>query len=284
MAIGLLGDTLWTTEFPPGRIRYYSTELEYLGEERAQFRHSDPRLATATATSLMRGGGWLVAPTPSMDVLRSSPAQTFPYLFVLRGAALDTVAMLQPASSLLLLGDRRIAVYQPFQDHPLIRSDPSGNGFAVLLRSERDGLSAGRYVVSRFDADGEESWRAEFGVPPVPLERATIDLAVSRAIELFDLGATNDVRAMVARGLYTPVHLPAVTDLIVSPEGDLFVRGYPDGETVQWSRLSPDGSDSPWIEAPGRYDILGTGNGFVWFLEKDESGLKTQIHLGRSSS
>jgi hypothetical protein len=117
----------------------------------------------------------------------------------------------------------------------------------VIAEARTDNEEGRSYRLSKLSLDGDTSFTIEQKADPVRIDNRVVDAKLD---ELTGLGrktmgdrapGLNTMKEWVRKAMYTPVHAPVATGLVVGSDGRIFVRNAEVGDSAQWTIFSARG-------------------------------------------
>jgi len=281
---GVLGDTVWVTDFSLRRITLFDRGGALLSTgpwEGVTVLNGTSGNAGSVGPFAMRIDGlfWSEITTialtmgapPDQDSLRVPEV-----LFDASGAVIDTVGWdaYPPGGSpseRVEVGSRRYTVPRP----------PSGNvprlefpaGKWGVEREAAQGPSVSSFRVWRLGLQGDTVFSREYRYLPKPYSDAALDSTAMRMVQAVRLpeGADPDlVRQRLRDAMDFPDFQPPVLEGIAGADGSLWLRREDLGDAmVRWLVIRPDGTPMGHVEVPRQHMVSSVGeSGFV-AVERD---------------
>jgi hypothetical protein len=284
-AHGLIGDTLWVTNWPTPRMSLFRKDGSHLSTRRTWVA-SDRRQATHEGMwSLLRDGRAFVFVDPLVPV-RTAGRPKLPLLIGTREMQnVDTLALLPNPRGLFVAGVGSWS-FAPVPSSPLVATSSAG---AAIAMAEWD-RSRPEVVTLRVVApDGTERLRRKLELPSRAIPRnvrdSLLDLGVEKARPQLDaarrrgadLGASNE--RLVERGLDLPDHYPPVRDLVIGVDGTLWLERFGAGRRGDWLVLDERGEPFFQVQLAPTFEVQQASATDVWGTDRDELDVSYLVRL-----
>ena len=194
----------------------------------------------------------------------------------------DTLAVLDVRNEILGTGDPdnlalTMFTYQPYSDSDQVIYNAQSNS-VVLVRMK--GLRPGEVDLTELSAGGETVWFRRMSFLPLALSTSDLDdmvdaLAESMANARGSPALLGAARRVAGEALYAPDHYPAVQDVAVASNGELWMRTFEDAGTDSLSvwyavRLGGSGDASvKRILVPTSFSPHDATDTHVWGTRRD---------------
>lgn len=273
---GLLGDTLWVSDYILSRITLFV----------------DGRVAgTIVPTPAAASAGWsnplallpgrtaVMLPAISGAALRDGSAT---FRTVLRGslaaATIDTLLRVPARNSVFALpvGGGTRYFPQPFNDDPVFAASPDGDWLLSVTPS--DAGSTTTLEIQMRDATGRQRYRTSMSIAGEPVSSRSVDSVIA-AIRQRAADAPADV---VRRALRIPRMHPVIRGALVSGEGEALLRLRTPGGGETWNLLSATGAPIALLDVPAGAEVIGIDRGVVWALVRDADDVPSIVRYRHS--
>lgn len=278
--MGLVADTLWI--FDVGNRR--TTLLPSYGAGKATttpFVGGVVRGAIVSSIAALAPDGSAITTTGSdarLATIGSPPL--LPLIRTSRDGSriLDTIAMLgmQHAVRTVQVGADRATrtSEEPFSDKSLWAASPNGTFVAVV--TQPDGGPAGDVSLYRYEGTRVYSARIPFprvAVTPADAQRI-LNARYDTMLEyLGDRKNSAPSRTEFANGMYMPRFKVPVSDLVVSDDGRVALRGNDWlGDTVDYAWMTPSGAVTGIMPLPRRQHIRVVRGSRLWSIVETDDG------------
>ena len=282
---GLIGDTLWVTNWPTPRLSLFRKDGTHLSTTRSAFDAGARFSAPIGIGGLLAGGRAFVY----IDALPLDGPNTRRMMPVLVGTRemrnADTVAML-PAARGLYVPSVGSWAFAPVPMSPLLAVSSYGRALAT---AEWDRAKPGATTVRVIDPDGRERLRRQLALPSRPIPAKTRDSLLAVALEKarpqldaarrrgIALGASNE--RLVEEGLDLPEHYPPVRDLVIGLDGTLWLERFGDGRRGEWLVLDARGEPLFQVQLPPMFEIQQATVTDIWGTDRDELDVSYLVRL-----
>ena len=214
------------------------------------------------------------------------------------GLQVDTIALIDlgHANLYVALGDPAsfppdytvVSITQPFVDHDLTWYDVESGSVGVVRRSG----SPGEVEVFRIAATGDTTLHRRLSLPAIPVSDEDARQAIEGNLDRFldaveDNGHhldTAEVRDVAETAVHVPTHYPAVTGIVPTAAGELWLKtAEVEGEVSVWYSLRLDERDSQTrrVLIPSNFRLTDAFEDHVWGLWKqsDDSWIVQGLRL-----
>lgn len=296
--MGFFGDTLWVMDLDTYRVSYFGSDGAFFGSlsppwKMGQVSGGQQAESPPRPTAPLRDGSFYSVVPAWSDAIARGTLTRIPHVRTdAEGVVTDTlfVQHFETSDILALIREDRGGTYgsQPFGDGVMIDTRPTADAFVTVDRRVPEAGSSGpaNFAVTRIamsgsdgTAAGDSVFHVEIAYPLVELPAARVDSAaqalgsrffqfMGQRIEgLSEAGMIDDVRDAI----YAPPFVPAVTSVIVTQEGGVWLQRAPVTEDgVEWWVLAPDGTPKGRVYAPPGLRILAVVGDRVWGSETDD--------------
>jgi len=278
IALGFLGDTLWTYDRSLRRISYFAPSGAFIRSEAplpmpTPRSRNDPVVFTSIATLLRDGtaigSGGSTAVAAATGAVRSRPW----FRMSRAGEILGTIVSVRISRPMALTrgeGTARSGLFgpQPLSDEPLVAVTGSGRLYAV----ERDAASSSggaQFTVLALNVNGDTLWTRRVPYVPKRLTARMVDSVVNERAESFSKRGLPYTAAEVRAAVFVPDFLPPVTRALAGEDGTLWLRREDGGTTVDYVVLSRDGVILATLSVPRAVSLLSASGDDVWAEETD---------------
>ncbi len=278
MALGFLGDTLWTYDRSLRRISYFAPGGAFIRAE-APLPMPTPRspndpVVFASIETLLRDGTAIGSGGSTALAAATGAVRSRPWVRMSRaGAILGTIVSVRISRPLALRrgeGERQSTTYgaQPLSDEPLVTATGSGRLYVV----ERDAASSSggaRFTVLALNVNGDTLWTRQVPYAPKRLTSRMVDSVVNARVESFSRGGLPYTASEVRAAMFVPDFWPPVTRALAGEDGTLWLRREDAGATVDYVVLSRDGVILATLSVPRAVNLLWVSGDDVWAAETD---------------
>ncbi len=281
IAIGLLGDTLWTIDWTLRRFSYFTTAGDLLAT--TPFESADlslepgspllvpyPQTVLPHGTALGFGSGFghslaegLITERPILRMTRTA-------------LTTDTIARLSVRNNDLIVrtGGSTMFMPQPFTDALFAVHAPLAQRVYVIERWAATASAPAEYGVTALHVNGDTAWSKRYAYTPVPIPKEVTDSVRLRHLKwLRPQFATEDVE----RALFLPAFRTPVTHALAGDDGTLWIRREEIGENATFVILDADGRERTHVTAPRRAKLLWASGDTAWGYELDEDDVPTLV-------
>ena len=286
--MGFFGDSLWVWDVLRSRASYFDLGGEFLGSVSAMVGFGGPDGSTLRPVRPYRDGSFLGMAFPSLDQVANGQLTRTP--FVLMDAEGNTQSHIwmhphEPRDVLALPRDDGTGgryAGQPFGDDVL----PTDIDHGVLAVERRAWTGDGEAVVTvtGIGFTGDTLFTNRVSYTPTPLPTARVDSVVRATAERMHPSMSRrepglTIRALeedIRRAIYAPAYLPAVAELAVARNGNIWLRRFDPVESEtgeqmnEWWILDPAGSPMARAHTPAGLRMMLIGDEAVWGVESDE--------------
>ena len=289
MAHGLIGDTLWVTNWPAPRMSLFRKDGTHLSTRQTPFD-----AGRAPSTAPVGISGWLAGGRAYvlLDALILEAGARVPVLVGTREMRnLDTLAMIPTSRGLRVPGVGSWA-FAPMPSSPLLAISSMR---AEIATAEWDRAKPGGVTVRVVGADGAERWRRhlQFAAEPVPrrvrdsllavgLSKARPQLDAARRRPGTTLNASNE--RLVEQGLDLPNHYPPVRSLVLGLDGTVWLERFGDGRPGQWLVLGGQGESLFQVQLPASLEVQQASATDVWGTDRDEFDVSYLVRFSLAPS
>lgn len=277
--LGLIGDTLWTTDFRLQRV----TLMDPLGEVLRTFQlprlelEPLPGVLMVLAPDAFRPDGSITASVVQMMSTSSPPTDSFsvPYVRLdTTGTIVDTLRYdrMAFARNTIEVGDREISVPDPPPSSPL--GINVGDDRFVVDRPVATAPDGARFTVAYVTASGDTTFRHEFQYRPRTFDSVVIDSLIHRRTAFLARQTNVDmdaVRAALRQAIQLPTFQPPIADGQVAEDSVLWLQREDDGTARRrWLLIAPDGARRGILEVPRGAQLRWMRGDVVWASIPDE--------------
>lgn len=250
-SLGWWGDTLWTGDASVPRVQFFNDSGGYL----------DGITAVTRAAWAPRRAGHIVGFAPRR---LSSDA---PYAVLRQGVKqdVDSIASwtLVPAPRVRLANGGPRGSPQPFASETVVGASPD---YGTFCAARPDGSA---WIVECVNDAGVPLKQSRLSLAGYELTTALFDSVVT----IFSQGRD---RAEVRRQLIRPRTLPAINDIKVANNGDVWLqRTHPIERMGTWQRVTRSGLEAREISTAPLTRLLLVTADSVWGVRSDADGLET---------
>lgn len=278
-ALGWLGDTLWVIDPAQYRVTFFRPDGSVIRTLQVAVRGSS-RYGTRAPMAMLADGSALAVPAPGAMLVTSGAVKRVPLLRVSRrGEPLDTVDWHSTDHSVFEVasgeGQRRVFMYQPFKDTPIVAVAPDGRSFVVVERAAAARPDGASFRVTRLSARGDTIFSRRYQYTPSPLSPAfRRTWAAEQGGELVAGRAGLNRREVIARieeQLYVPPFRPPVTAAVVGRDGTVWLRREEGAsDFVLWHVLNERGLIEASVRLPKKVYVHQASRSHFWGVTHDE--------------
>jgi hypothetical protein len=281
---GLLGDTLWVSNWPTPRISRFLRDGTHITTVRTPFDYGRSFGGPVGLTALLPGGRAIVTPpSPVMGVDEPIhlPVIVGPVDMMRR----DTIALTQTPRGLFIpsLGTWS---FEPVRPSPYVTWASNGSGVAVA--SWHDSLP-GVVDVRVIGADGTQRWRRSLHLSAAPIPRTVRDSLIAVGVEKVQpqmaaargrgRAPSGNVRNLVEHGLRLPRHFAPVGRIVLGRDGALWIEQMDGLRTGNWLVLDRGGTPRFQVRLPSTFVVNDATMDSVWGTEQDDLGVAYLVRL-----
>lgn len=154
---------------------------------------------------------------------------------------------------------------QPFRDDDLFTLSPEGPSVVKVERRVETATVAPHFIVTSFSPTGQLRFKVRHSYRARHTNSQAVDSVVRLLVEAIArhsrFSHVSDVEHQVRANLFVPTFFPAVTHLLVSPEGSIWLER-PDLHG-DWQVLSSKGSSVARIRLPPRIRLLAASGSML---------------------
>ena len=290
-SMGFFGDSLWVWDVLRSSASYFDLAGEFLGSASAMVGSGGPDGLPLRPVRPYRDGGFLGMALPFSEQVATGQLTRTP--FVLMDSEGNTQSHIwmrphEPRDVLALPGmDGTGGSYstQPFLDDVL--ATDIDHGVLAVERRAWTGDGEAVVTVTGIGLTGDTLFTNRVSYTPTPLPTARVDSVVRATAERMHpsmsrrrpgltIGALEeDIRSAI----YAPAYLPAVAELAVARNGNIWLRRFDPVESEtgeqmnEWWALDSAGSPMARAHTPAGLRVMLIGDEVVWGVESDEMDL-----------
>ena len=287
-SMGFFGDSLWVWDVLRSSASYFDLAGEFLGSASAMVGSGGPDGLPLRPVRPYRDGGFLGMALPFSEQVATGQLTRTP--FVLMDSEGNTQSHIwmhphEPRDVLALPGmDGTGGSYstQPFLDDVL--ATDIDHGVLAVERRAWTGDGEAVVTVTGIGLTGDTLFTNRVSYTPTPLPTARVDSVVRATAERMHpsmsrrrpgltIGALEeDIR----KAIYAPAYLPAVAELAVARNGNIWLRRFDPVESEtgeqmnEWWVLDPAGVPLARAHTPAGLRVMLIGDEAVWGVESDE--------------
>lgn len=288
-------DTLWVSDAAQGRLSLFTADGRFVRSLLLQVPPYRDVMSVRAVRAVLPDGTGLAQGAMSAALLEDGTVSRIPLLrFPLEGGPAEPVVE-TPVGNLQMairMGEGMSFSVQPFVDSPLVAVAHPPGRIVVVEREAVTSAEDARFKVRAFSPDGDTLWSRAYGYEPSPILRAEVDSVVESRIETtvsFAQGAglgRRELESRIRDQLHAPPFRPPVQQVLLSPEGDVWLRmaTAPGSEMIPWWKLDSAGSPVARVELPSNMTLRAVGRdeagGHVgWAVETDELDVPYLVRL-----
>lgn len=189
------------------------------------------------------------------------------------------VAARHIALTLKMPRDRVFLAAQPWASTDIYALSASSDAMVLVKRFDTHGHAADSTIVQSFDGAGRLVWQRAIRLPRVAVTEALLATAVEAVANPAVLAAYGDsaaARRAVREVLYAPDSLPAISRVVVSDRGQIWLGHTASTDTRLWSVLNSDGSNAEIVEIPADIRVEDVSGGWIVGVRIDKRN-RTQL-------
>lgn len=277
---GLLGDTLWTTDWDQRRLTLFSDTgavlgLSTIGSESVMPTATDHGFGMVAETLTPDGyalgwGGFYGRALDnslfdSIPVLRSNR----------RGGAADTIGRYAVEFRDLVIRSRTRRTYapQPVAVYDFVIFDGPGGKACIVDRNQAATLTEAPVTVTCIATAGDTLWQRTLTFNAVPVTAHVADSLRQR--ERNRWRASGYLESEIDAAVHIPSHWPPITEGLAGADGTVWLRGAVENDSVTYTVLRENGSVQSRVRAPQRVRVLWASGAFLWAEELDADDVPT---------
>jgi hypothetical protein len=277
---GVLGDTLWTTDWEQRRLTLFSDTgavvgLSSIGSESVMPTDTDPGFGmiaeTLTPDGFALGWGGFYG-----DALVRGMIDSIPVLRSTRqGGRADTIGRYAVEYRDLIIQARGSTMFapQPVSVYDFVIFDGTGGKACVVDRNHPATPTEATASVTCIATSGDTLWHRTLTFDPVPM---TAEMADSlRRSERNQWRPHGFLESEIDAAVHIPTHWPPVTEGIAGADGSIWLRGHVVNDSVTYTVLAADGSVQSRVRAPRKVRVLWASGAIVWAEELDDDDVPT---------
>ena len=286
--MGLFGDSLWVWDVLRNRASYFDPAGEFLGSVSAMVGFGEPDGLPLRPVRPFRDGGFLGMALPFLDQVATGQLTRTPFVLMdVEGNTQSHIWMHphEPRDVLALLtedGTGGSYSSQPFLDDAL----PTDIDHGLLAVERRAWTGDGEAVVTvtGIGFTGDTLFTSRVLYTPTPLPAARVDSVVRATAERMHPSMSRrkpgltirELEEDIRRAIYAPAYLPAVAELAVARNGNIWLRRFDPVESEtgeqmnEWWILDPAGSPMARAHTPAGLRMMLIGDEAVWGVVSDE--------------
>lgn len=170
----------------------------------------------------------------------------------------------------------QVLLQQPFADHDLTWIDAQAGTIGIARRNGGKGIAE----VFEISATGDTIWHRRLSLPAVPLPQQSAEQAIEAGVAL--LGPDGErhgltmaqLRTIVVEALHVPSHLPAVSGVVATASGEVWLKtpGVADGLVSWYSIPRGESQVSPrLVLLPATLRLQDALGDHVWGFSRESS-------------
>lgn len=274
---GLVGDTLWVSNWPSAAISTFDANGIHLWTRRVIVELAERFGSPVGISALLSDGRAIVIPDGAP--VGAAGRQTVPVLIGDREMrSRDTLLRMLRPEDLFVPGVGTFW-YAPVAVPPRIDVAPDGTGILVV-NWQRNGEQV---EVQRLAPDGAVSWRRMLTLPTPMIGARARDSIMDRAMQIAEgqveaskrrgeVARGVSTRSLVERGLDLPDRYPPVTDAVLGIDGSVWLhRGGP-GPVRRWFVLDSTGAPIFEVSSSLQLTVQEATRDVVWATFSDADG------------
>ena len=286
--MGFFGDSLWVWDVVRTRASYFDPAGEFLGAVSPRVDIGEPDGSPLRPVRPLRDGNLLGMALPFSHLIATGQLTRSPIVLMdAEGNTLSHIWMQlhEPRDVLALLNEDGAGgsyLTQPFLDGALYSDIDHG----VLAVERRAWTGDGEPVVTvtGIGLTGDTLFASRVPYTPTPLPSARVDSVVrataegahpsmSRREPGLAIGTLEDD---IRRAIYAPAYLPAVAEVAVAEDGNIWLRRFDPVESErgeqmnEWWVLDPEANPLTRSLTPAGLRVMLIRDDAVWGIERDE--------------
>ncbi len=281
--MGMLADTLWTTDLNLRRITLLSQSGDVL--RTVPYDPDAARTAGEPVSMTIAGilpNGEAIGLGETRKTMFESYERNIPHLLVRAsraGRALDTIAQVSLKNSMWIHrdGSSMIFTIQRFSDAPFVRVDANAGRAYVIDRTVATNVRTAAVTVTAIRPSGDTLWVRRLAYSPRRMERAAADSfrrEVERSYSRTSLKAGE--REKIA---FIPNYRPPVSDAVVAADGTLWLRREEGQPEVEYWVLNGQGTLIGSVLVPRQVTLMEASGAHVWGVETDEDDVPRVVRF-----
>lgn len=271
--IGEHNDSIWGIDVTLQRVVVFSGSGRHL----TTFRFAPPTAPglsrPPTPLAVLADGSILAIQGRSIE---QDPDMMRPFMrFSRDGRELGTFAGVRAGgtSVRVRLGEVSLTFNQPLRSGTF--HDLSSDGTRLAVCQAGNAATDRMFSIEVFNAAGERLWQRGVPYTPVRVSRKDAELVLDQAMQVFDGSSLPQQLLNRAREeIVLPEFYPPVSDVIVTNQGQVWVRGpgLPASD-IRWDIFDDRGAHIGWVAVPTGFDILDVDGRRVLVTYSDELGV-----------
>lgn len=283
---GLLGDTLWVTNFPAPRVSLFSVDGSHLETMRMEpIDFGRPLSAPGSVSALLEGGN-AIAVSRAVPIGASEPVAV-PVLVGRRSMAEPSrVFDVTLPTGMLIPGVGAFAAVRPYTASPLVAIASDGSGF---LSASWDDGDPGRLELTKYSPEGAPTWSRSLTYQPVRISdderEAWVDAGVEASSQHIEAARSRgrvpsgSARELVTSALYLPEFVPPVTAVVLGHDGTVWLQTERRDDASVWLVLDEGGDPVFRVQLPAGLTVRDASVGVVWGTESDQLDVPFVVRL-----
>ncbi|MGQ0767022.1 MAG: 6-bladed beta-propeller [Gemmatimonadota bacterium] len=279
-SVGLIGDTLWTTDTNLRRVTLFALDgsvLATVPRDPVDRAGASGGGATVNVLGVLpdgmawgepgRGPQALAGPELPRDILRMSRG----------GRVSDTLAVVSTRNTIVSFTDGTEIVFgmQRFSDAPLTIVAPSVRRLYVIDRSVTASTRNASFRVLAISTSGDTLWTRSYRYAARRLAKQAADSFVKSLERSFrGAGATD---AQVRNAAFTPNYRAPVSSAFAAADGTLWLRREEDRPNVEYWVIAPDGTLAGSVTIARNITLSAASASSVWGVESDADDVQRVV-------
>jgi hypothetical protein len=271
---GLMGDTLWFSEIPTGRVHLIDTAGRLLRTEATGFSPDRLGVEWVSLSRIAGGNGYWIQTRAVSDAAGDEllPTNT---MQLLRGGTAETSEIVHawesPAGSFRFDNGGTLVRYPGPAERPLVLPHSNGTRIVEIRRSARPSGGLVHAEVTAVEVGGGEPRRRQFAFPAVPLpdsvrasfEQSVIEGATWGGARQLDASTRSRIRDLANS---IPGYQPAVVAGVLGPDHTVWLRiPHEDSDQQLWIVLDEQLVAVARVTMPSNLVSLVTHDGHGWW-------------------
>ncbi|MEO7043578.1 MAG: hypothetical protein ABI035_15050 [Gemmatimonadaceae bacterium] len=171
---------------------------------------------------------------------------------------------------------------QPWTSTDLFDLASNSSWMARVKRFDTTGSVGDSTIVELFDGSGRLKWHRAFSFPHIAISDSLIGMAQSSlvtSVVVAAYGSVANARRAIREVLYVPDSLPAISQVVVSGEGRVWLAHTATTGTQLWTILDSDGAVSREIGIPADIHVVDVSNRWIIGIREDRDSRYQLVRL-----
>jgi hypothetical protein len=296
--IGLLGDSIWVVDPMARRVTFFNKGGAVLGTSRVRAPRLGGLLEAGDPWAILTDGSFVSEPRYNISPGYETDLPRVPFLLVsAEGVVLDTLAEYPTANRWWAISGEsdptgtgpRFVTPNPFAFRPTYGASGNGEFLAWAVDEVRSGSS--RIVVNLLSVESGQRrvWRTPYSPKPVT-EELVREVVIEKVAQLseappFQMVPEARLTQWVRSGLPLPGHLPPVTAVVLSEDGESvwLRREMSVRQDVRWEVYDQAGVLLGGLSLPGAMTVHASFGGALWGSMPDSLGVPLIVRVDSPS-